>query len=114
MVHRKESLFQETKEEMRGGKGIVTLTHMEKEHLPKNGRIFAKLSIPPGCSIGEHEHIGECEMFYFLTGNGTVIDDGVRMPIASGDVMTTPHGHCHSIENTGAETMEVLAVIITD
>lgn len=102
----------EIRENMRGGKGQVIIEHLEKEDLPVNGRLFAKVIIAPGCSIGEHEHVGECELYYILSGSGFVLDDGERIPVATGDVMTTGDGHSHSVENTGDVALELIAVII--
>ncbi len=99
---------------MRGGAGSVNLCFLEKEHLPANGRLFARLTLAPGCSIGAHEHQGEAELFYFVSGEGVVTDDGVRIPIHTGDAMTTLSGHSHSVENTGCEDLVLIAAIIKD
>lgn len=113
MVYRGEELATETREHMRGGKNSVAVTHIEKALLPKSARLFARLSLPPGSSIGEHRHTGEAEMFYFLRGEGVVTDDGERIPVRAGDAMTTPSGHSHSVENTGTEDLVLIASIVT-
>lgn len=112
MVYKAADLALETRTEMRGGNGQVLMQHLEKDNLPANGRLFAKLTLAPGCSIGEHQHVGESELFYFISGAGIALDDGVEIPVAAGDVMTTLDGHSHSIANTGTVDMEVVAVII--
>lgn len=113
MVHREKEMPIEVRERMRGGKGSVTLCHLEKEGLPPNGRLFAKLTLSPGSSIGPHEHVGEAELFYFLKGEGVVTDDGVETPVRAGDAMTTASGYKHSVENTGHEDLVIIAAIIT-
>lgn len=112
MVRREEDQIREVRPQMRGGKGQVTLCHLEKELLPENGRLFAKLILGPGCSIGAHEHVGEAEMFYFVSGQGVVTDDGEEIAVSAGDVMTTPSGHAHSVENTGDEDLVLIAAIV--
>lgn len=112
MVRKGETLVTEKREQMRGGKGCVLVTHLEKEMLPENGRLFAKLTIQPGCSIGMHEHNGEAEMFYFAQGEGIVTDDESQHAVGAGDVMTTLDGHGHSVENTGTEDLVIIATII--
>ena len=112
MVRKKADATREIRESMRGGKGQIIIEHLEKEGLPANGRLFAKLIIAPGCSIGEHRHVGEAELFYFVSGSGVVTDDGERVNVSAGDTMTTGDGHSHSVENTGDVDLEMIAVII--
>lgn len=112
MVRREKDMQVEVREQMRGGEGSVRLCHLEKELLPENGRLFAKLTLGPGCSIGAHEHVGEAEMFYFVSGEGIVTDDGARIPVKAGDAMTTTSGHAHSVENAGPQDLVLIAAIV--
>ncbi|HIT70224.1 MAG TPA: cupin domain-containing protein [Candidatus Aphodomonas merdavium] len=112
MVYRQGEHSVETRESMRGGKGSVQITNLEKALLPQNCRLFGVLRLAPGCSIGEHPHEGEAEMFYFVQGEGVVMDDGVAVPVRAGDSMTTASGHRHSVENTGDEELVIVAAIV--
>ncbi|MDL2318671.1 cupin domain-containing protein [Eubacteriales bacterium OttesenSCG-928-A19] len=112
MVRKENDMQVEVRKEMRGGKGEVLLRHLEKDGLPENGRLFAKLTLAPGCSIGPHTHTGEAEVFYFAHGEGVVTDDGVAIPVKAGDSMTTLDGHAHNVENTGTEDLVIIATII--
>lgn len=112
MVHKRDDMPTEVREQMKGGNGSVTLCHLEQDNMPPNARLFATLTLTPGSSIGEHVHEGEAEMFYFMRGEGVVIDDGVRIPVKAGDAMTTMDGHAHSVENTGAEDLVLVAAIV--
>lgn len=114
MVRRANDMEVDIREEMRGGKGSVEILHIEKENLPEKGRLFAKLTISPGSSIGAHTHTGEAELFYFLQGEGVVTDDAARIPVRAGDAMTTLSGHAHSVENTGTQDLVLIAAIILD
>ncbi len=114
MIHRQGEMPVETREQMRGGRGSVNVRHLEKEQLPANGRLFARLTIAPGCSIGAHQHTGEAEMFYFERGEGVVTDDGESIAVRAGDAMTTLSGHSHSVENTGTDDLVLIAVIIQE
>ena len=52
---------------MRGGKGGVEITHItDQKILGNNCRLFAQITVKPGDSIGEHQHVGEQEIFYFF------------------------------------------------
>ncbi len=114
MVYRATDYPADVREKMRGGEGIVTIHHMEKALLPAPARLFARLTIAPGASIGEHAHEGEAEMFYFVSGSGEVLDDGVRIPVSAGDAMTTPSGHTHSVINTGSGDLVLIASIVKE
>lgn len=112
MIIKAGSIQAEQRENMRAGAGTVTLQALLGEEKPRHCRLFSKIILPPGASIGEHVHEGECELFYFL-GDGEVLDDGERKPVHAGDTMMTDDGHSHSVINSGEKTLELIAVIIT-
>ena len=49
-------------ENMAGGKGHVIIKHIlgDKE-MHENCRMYAEVTLEPGCSLGYHEHHGESE-----------------------------------------------------
>ena len=101
------------REQMRGGKEYVQLTALSKE-LPGNARLFSRLTLIPGASIGYHVHENETELFYFIEGSGRVQDDDNFYDVKAGDSMATFSGHGHSVENTGNCDLVLLAAIIRD
>lgn len=106
---------QEIKQNMRGGNGNVAITHItDQEILGKNCRLFAQITVKPGDSIGEHQHLGEREIFYFLQGNGIVVDNGKQSEIGPGDVMVTPDQSSHSVINTGDQDLVFMALILNE
>ncbi len=113
-MHKRASEMElEIKHKMRGGSGQVEILHIiKKEEFKGKARLFARLSIGPGCSIGLHEHIGEEEVFYILKGRGIVEDSGKRYEAEPGDAILTGGGASHSIACIGEEPLEFLAVII--
>lgn len=103
----------EIKKNMRDGKGNIEITHVaEKDILGENCRMFAEIVVKPGDSIGNHQHCGEQEIFYFLSGNGVVTDDGEEIAIGPGDVMVTPDQSFHSVKNTGDEDLVFIGLIL--
>lgn len=95
------------------GKGEVKVTRiLEKEEFHGKGRLFARNTIEPGSSLGWHQHNGDIEVYYILSGRGTVNDNGVETIVGPGDVVVTGDGQYHSIENTGDTTLEFIALII--
>jgi mannose-6-phosphate isomerase-like protein (cupin superfamily) len=114
MIKRNGEMARDVRERMRGGMGKVEILHVFKqEELRGKTRLFARLRLGKGCSIGHHVHENEEEVFYILSGCATVNDDGVISRVGPGDAVLTGGGAGHSIENTEEEPVELLAVILT-
>lgn len=98
---------------LQGGKGSVKIYDvLDKEALGSVGRMYAKVILDPGCSVGWHKHTGETEPYYILKGEGTFIDnDGSRTLVHEGDVCTIEDGQFHSMENNSDEPLEIMALI---
>jgi len=115
MIVNKNSREIEVKKNMRDGKGEIEITHVLKnENLGKNARLYAEIIIKPGDSIGNHQHIDEKEIFYFLSGNGIVADNEEQIEVGPGDVMVTPDKSFHSVINNGTENLVFMALILRD
>jgi mannose-6-phosphate isomerase-like protein (cupin superfamily) len=113
MIKKNADMEREVRERMRGGNGSVEFVHIfRKEELTGKARLFARLRLPPGSSIGFHAHEGEEEIFYILSGVGEVTEAGAPAPVGPGDAVLTGGGAGHSIANTGAQPLELLAVIL--
>ncbi|MBK5244918.1 MAG: cupin domain-containing protein [Eubacteriaceae bacterium] len=113
MITKKNALVTEIKENMRGENGAPAITHIVGgEILGNKGRMYSKIVMQPGDSIGYHQHVGEQEIFYFLSGEGMVKDNEETIKTYPGDVMVTPDQSYHSIENTGIEELVFMALIL--
>ena len=100
-------------EKMRGGNGTVEITNFATpEELNNKGRLFANITLKPGCSIGYHVHEADSELFYLMKGEALYNDNGVECTLTAGDVMICPAGTGHSIANNGEEDAEVIAIIV--
>ncbi|MGI6211521.1 MAG: cupin domain-containing protein [Anaerovoracaceae bacterium] len=112
MVH-KERIAHE--ENFKGGKGPITFYHiLEKEDFYGHARLYARIVLPPGSSIGWHVHEHETEPFYILSGAGDFIEASGRTRVGPGDVCTIKPGEGHSIENTGSEDLVFMALVYND
>ena len=113
MIRRKNEYPTEVKVNMRDGDGQVLITKLfTKEEMMDKARLFATLTLEPGCSIGIHDHKDEQEYFYILKGNPTYIDDDEEIQLYEGDSTICNDNHSHSICNKTDETVVVLACII--
>ena len=100
-------------EKMRGGNGTVEITSFATpEELNDKGRLFANITLKPGCGIGFHMHENESELFYVMKGEVLYNDNGTEVVCSAGDVMVCPAGTGHAIACNTEETAEVCAVIV--
>lgn len=113
IIRANERMF-ETRHEMRGGKGDVSLAQLPAQALAKHVRLLSELTIPPGAGIGTHVHNEETEYFYIIEGIGTADDDGMAAQVQPGDVIVTGGGACHNIENHSNAPLRLIAIIVTE
>ena len=113
MIKRNGSFRRDLRQEMRGGDGEILIQHIWEPgtELRSNTRMFAKLTINPGCSIGKHVHDQEEEIFYILSGTAEFSDNGTPVVLNPGDSARTGGGEAHSIRNIGTEPVELIAFI---
>ena len=113
MIKKAADCKTEYRENMRGGNGTVELTNYATvAELNDKGRLFANITLKPGCSIGYHVHENDTELFYLMKGEAIYNDNGTSYPVSAGDVMICPAGTGHAIANNGQETVELCAVIV--
>jgi mannose-6-phosphate isomerase-like protein (cupin superfamily) len=113
MIRKLADRSTENRSSMRGGTGTVTVSHFFKtEEITAKTRLCANLTIPPGASIGAHQHNGEDEVYIVTRGTG-LLDDGKSITqVAAGDAILTGNGESHSISNNGTTDLEIIAVIM--
>ena len=114
MIRKAEECKSDYREHMRGGDGTVRVTKFINDagEMYDKGRLFAKISLDPGCSIGFHIHENDFEMFYFTTGTAEYNDNGVIREVHAGDVAVCPKGTGHAVANRSDELVELIAVIV--
>lgn len=97
------------------GKGECHIKHLtDKAAMYDHARMFAHVTIPVGCSIGDHPHVDETEFYYIIKGEGVFNDNGTEVVLKAGDLGATGYGEGHSIENRSDEPMEMIALIVTE
>ncbi len=113
MIKRIAEMEKEVRERMREGAGTVEILHVfRSSELKGKTRLFARLRLPVGSSIGYHLHEGEEEIFYILAGSALVTESGEVSRVGPGEAVLTGGGSGHSIENAGTGPLELLAVIL--
>ncbi len=113
MIIKKNQLKTEIRENMRQGEKSVSITHLaNQDQLCQKGRLFARITLEPGSSIGYHTHEGDCEIFNILSGSAEYSDNGTLTQVHAGDVLICPKGEGHSIKNNSDCNVELTALII--
>lgn len=114
MIKKAEHMTDEIKVNMRGGDGETTIkTVFEKGEYKSKARLIATISLEKGCSIGEHIHENEEEIFIIQQGTATYNDNGEIKTLKKGDACLCLDKQKHSIRNDYDETLIFTAVIIT-
>lgn len=100
--------------EKAGGKGTITIVKLlGPDELDGKCEMFAKVIIPPGCSIGVHEHVGTTETYHILSGLALYNNNGVEIEIGTGMTSFCPDGEKHGIANiSNTEDLVFTALII--
>lgn len=76
----------------------------------ENGRLSASyLNIMPGGELVPHTH-EVLEVFYIISGSGSVLVNGERQKATAGSVIIAPAGSEHGLKNDGSEIIELYAV----
>lgn len=112
MVIRNDKQNTDVKVKMRGGKGEATLKHIVEGSELNHSRLFSKITLKKGCSIGTHTHLQETEYYYILEGEGVVTEKAVSYTVSSGDVVITGDQESHSIINNKDEDLVFIALIL--
>ena len=76
-------------------------------NVPKLGLVFRKRAFKPGSGVGLHEQ-KEDEIYYVLSGTGTMTLDGKTVNVTPGTAVLTRTGSSHSLRQTGTEDLVIL------
>ena len=113
MVNKQKDMIASIKHQMRGGSGDVEVLSLSEER-PGRVRLFARLTIGPGCSIGYHDHQHETEFYYIIKGEAVFQDDDKEVLLHAGDIGATGYGHFHGLINRTTEPVELIALIVME
>ena len=85
---------------------------LNKQQMGDKLGLFAKVTIFPGESLDDHEHHGETETYYVLSGEESYRGNDKVSPAKAGDVFFCEDGGRHGIACTGSEPLVFIALII--
>ena len=100
-------------EHMCEGNGHVIIKEiLEEPYLAGKCGLYAEVTLEPGCSLGYHEHHGETETYYVLSGSATYMDNDKEYEIKTGDVTFCKDGDGHGIKNHGTDPIVFVALVL--
>jgi mannose-6-phosphate isomerase-like protein (cupin superfamily) len=74
---------------------------------PNLGLVFRKRALHHGAAIGYHRQ-EEDEIYYVLSGTGTLTLNGVRSVVGPGTAILTRTGSSHGLEQVGSEDLVII------
>ena len=111
MIRQTSEFKATTVSNLRGGKGDLGREDIfTPEEMLGKAEWCIVLTIPAGCSIGEHPHGPDAEIYLMLSGTLRITDDGVTKDLTAGDTVFTGGGKVHSVENVSGKDAKMLAV----
>ncbi len=113
MTYQESKITPQIKESLRGGTGAAALQYYiaPTDGVPHCG-MAARITLQPGCSIGEHDHVEDAELYVIVSGKAMANDNGTMTELGTGDAMWTANGEHHSLLNHTQEPTVLLAVVI--
>jgi mannose-6-phosphate isomerase-like protein (cupin superfamily) len=87
--------------------GGETIGYSFFRNVPNLKLVFRKRAFKPGSGVGHHVQ-KEDEIYYVLSGTGTMTLDGKTVDIKPGTAVLTRPGSSHSLKQTGSEDLVVL------
>ena len=87
--------------------GGMTVGYSFFRTVPNLKLVFRKRAFKPGSGVGHHVQ-KEDEIYYVLSGRGTMTLDGKTVDITPGTAVLTRPGSSHSLKQVGTEDLVVL------
>jgi len=76
--------------------------------------LYARVTIPAGSILGYHEHHGNGESYFILSGRAIYDDNGTKREIGPGDATWTPDGKGHGVDNSANTAPLVFMALIVN
>lgn len=107
-----DDVIEEKGEAYHGGSGHFSRRTLLQNIEGSEIKYVRDIIIPVGTIIGMHSHIDDEEIFYFISGNGTITVDGETQKVSPGSVVLTLPGSSHGIENNGESELRFIAACV--
>lgn len=96
------------------GKGVVDLYEIWSGSDFKSDVDFMdRVVVPPGSTIGFHEHGENEEMYVVLEGQGLMTIEDEETVVSKGDMILNPAGGRHGLVNDSSEDIDILVIQVS-
>ena len=75
-----------------------------------NNLVVSKTILHSGKNTTGHNHPGQEEVYYFVSGEGYMVVGDEEIDVAAGSIVLIPDGHFHKVWNTGLEDLVFVCV----
>jgi mannose-6-phosphate isomerase-like protein (cupin superfamily) len=89
------------------GGGGQTIGYSFFKKAPRLSLVLRKRALKPGSGIGYHEQ-KEDEIYYVLSGRGTMTVDGKSFDVGPGDAILTRPGSSHGLKQAGPDDLVIM------
>ncbi len=72
--------------------------------------ILSSTLLHPGKQTTEHEHQGQEEVYFFVSGSGEMLINEERFEVNSGDIVLIEDGEFHRVHNTSQSDLYFVCV----
>lgn len=97
----------------RGGAGIMKgFQYLGNANLEGKLNGFFINELEKDAEVGYHQHIGNEEIYFIVSGEALVKDNDIEEKLFAGDLVYTADGESHGIKNIGEGPLKFVAFII--
>jgi mannose-6-phosphate isomerase-like protein (cupin superfamily) len=80
------------------------------QNAPDASMTITRVTMEPGSVSVRHAHPQSEQIWIVERGSGQLLLDGAQSELNAGDIVRTPAGDIHGVENTGKEPLVYLAI----
>lgn len=88
--------------------GSTIRSLLDATNAPVENQSLAEASLPRGGRTERHYHRQSEEIYFIISGTGTMEIDGETSPVKPGDAILIPAGTRHQIQASAAGTLQFL------
>ena len=104
------NIKEEAGDKCHGGTGKFSVRTLLEKEFESNLAYVRELVLHPQSSIGIHEHAGDEEIYYIVSGEGIMVVDDEREKVVPGDVILTKSGSRHGLINESDRDLKIFVV----
>ena len=110
ILHGHDNVEEEVGNNCHDGTGQFSVRTLLKEEFESSLAYVRELVLKAHSSIGIHDHRGDEEIYYIVSGQGVMIVDDEKRNVKPGDVILTKSGSSHGLINQSDQDLKIFVV----